>query len=832
MQSPVEQALLRVLAGDGRARAWVGAGWLVGPRHLITCAHVVNYALGGDRAWDQPEHPGENAIVRIDRPNLDPIGPNGPPPRDARVAAWYPPRSSAGPTEPNDVAVLELLHDPPLDLPTGIATEALDTAPVPTRGKAYGYPEDSGKGLIRDAELTGTNAGLIQATPSAGQPIESGFSGGPLADEQGRILGMTALHNPKHQVARVIPIETLESAWPTLARLRHGAVPTITLNLTMDGDDLVIQDTRGERRVHVPDLQIGLAGGQPEALHTALFPDRSQRDAQLIPAPGDDAGPRALQLICADAQSAALPWHCLASDPGKPLAQQGWTIECARSGEPLRNPHNLAQALILAPATDELAPGATVHIAAMEQALRDLLPDQRAAVDAAHDPDELRIALDRDPELVYLYARIASDGQLVLGQGGARPRGMPVADLLDGLRHLGIRPIVWLHLIEDADPEPGDPLSVLDAAGDFPLVLLQRTGQWGVTAGQERALELVRHLAGSDRPSPAAALGTLSQASFLALQARCGLVLTSPRAPEAQLKAQIRAALIRLRLGRKQQRNQIAQETQQALDGDMLMFAVGGQRDARPAELPDQIRYDLENTGDQRYPVRVVRLMLSLDLDAELAAPGAEGVLESAIHTCLQRDLRLGALSPKAALMQGEPPAAPDEQLILLLSWRLTVPAALDAPALERWVAAWSRVHASVFPPDQIPERGRLLVGACVQWPAGWCQDAGAEPREMADGLSRALWDIGQRGIRTIEYLDPLDLLSERDLLTFFREIDKIEDSCTRGHDPRGLAAWARKEAGGRFDDTVTLIYRACRSRFDQVPGTRPPGVNPRASTQ
>ena len=832
MQGPVEQALLRVLAGDGTARRWVGAGWLIGPRHLITCAHVVNYALGDPRAWNQPERPGEDAIIRVDRPNLDPIGPDGPPPRRARVAAWYPPRSSAGPGEPNDVAVLELLDDPPLDLPPGIATEPLDTTPVPTRGKAYGYPEESGKGLIRETGLTGTNAGLIQATPSPGQPIESGFSGGPLADEQGRILGMTALHNPRHQVARVIPVETLETAWPALARLRHGAVPTLSLHLATDGDDLIIDDGRGQRRAHLPDLRSSIAAGHPEALHSALFPDRTRIAAQLIPTPRDDDGPRALQLICADGQSAALPWHCLASDPGRPIAGQGWTIECARSDEPLRHPHNLAQALILAPATDALAPGATVHIAAMGQALRDLLPDQRAAVDTAHDPDELRIALARDPELVYVYARVGTDGRLVLGLGGAQPRGMPIAGLLDALRHLAIRPILWLHLIEDADPTPGDPQGLLDAAGDFPLVLLQRTGQWGVTAGQGRARELVRTLARSDRPSPAAALGELGQASFLALQARPGLVLTSPRAPQTQLRAQIRAALIRLRLGRKQQRNQIAQETQQALDGDLLMFAVGGERDARPAELPDQIRYDLESTGDQRYPVRVVKLMLSLELDAELPARGDDAVLESVIHTCLQRDLRLQALSPKAALMQGEPPAAPDEQLIVLLGWRLAVPAALDAAALERWTAAWGRVHASAFPPDQIPERGRLLVGACVRWPAGWCRDAAAEPREIAGRLSGALWDIGQRGIRAIDYLDPLDLLSERDLLTFFRELDEMADSCTRGRDPRALAAWAREEAGGRFDDTVNLIYRACRSRFETVPAGHPAGTNPRATTR
>ena len=56
MHSPsLESALVRILIDEQEARRPVGAGFLVTSRHILTCAHVVNAALGrGEYESDRP----------------------------------------------------------------------------------------------------------------------------------------------------------------------------------------------------------------------------------------------------------------------------------------------------------------------------------------------------------------------------------------------------------------------------------------------------------------------------------------------------------------------------------------------------------------------------------------------------------------------------------------------------------------------------------------------------------------------------------------------------------------------------------------------------------
>lgn len=42
----LQKGLVRILTDGGEARRVVGAGFLVSPHHILTCAHVVADALG------------------------------------------------------------------------------------------------------------------------------------------------------------------------------------------------------------------------------------------------------------------------------------------------------------------------------------------------------------------------------------------------------------------------------------------------------------------------------------------------------------------------------------------------------------------------------------------------------------------------------------------------------------------------------------------------------------------------------------------------------------------------------------------------------------------
>jgi Trypsin-like peptidase domain len=97
MQESLEASLVRILTASGQV---VGAGFLVGEREVLTCAHVVAGALG--LADDAPEKP--ELVVSLDFPRIAPGKL-----LTARVLLWRPPRADGG----DDIAGLELVGEPP-----------------------------------------------------------------------------------------------------------------------------------------------------------------------------------------------------------------------------------------------------------------------------------------------------------------------------------------------------------------------------------------------------------------------------------------------------------------------------------------------------------------------------------------------------------------------------------------------------------------------------------------------------------------------------------------------------------------------------------------------
>jgi hypothetical protein len=88
---------IRIHTADSRV---VGAGFLVGERHILTCAHVVAGSRGlADDTPAKPQSPVSLDVQRVAPGQL----------LTARIVLWRPPLSKGG----DDIAGLELLDDPP-----------------------------------------------------------------------------------------------------------------------------------------------------------------------------------------------------------------------------------------------------------------------------------------------------------------------------------------------------------------------------------------------------------------------------------------------------------------------------------------------------------------------------------------------------------------------------------------------------------------------------------------------------------------------------------------------------------------------------------------------
>lgn len=126
-----EQFIVRILRTASVVPA--GVGFVITDRHILTCAHVVNTALGrGQRAQDEP---GPDVRIQVDFPMLGAAG--GTPSRSCKVLAWAPPPLSGVTGE--DVAVLELAGEDML-AGSGAARLSNQVSLSDTEVSAFGYP--------------------------------------------------------------------------------------------------------------------------------------------------------------------------------------------------------------------------------------------------------------------------------------------------------------------------------------------------------------------------------------------------------------------------------------------------------------------------------------------------------------------------------------------------------------------------------------------------------------------------------------------------------------------------------------------------------------------
>lgn len=201
----------------------VGVGFVVDEKHVITCAHVINAALG--RAKQTQDPPGDNARVLVEFPLLD--AGEGAPTRRARVSAWSPPPPSGSGAVGGDVAGLLIVGEP---LPAGTSPARLlaagDVAPG-TQVAFFGYPGDPPRkqdGAWATTRWRGRiGGGVIQvdADPDSAIRTQPGYSGSPavIRDGQGdAVAGILQSASPDATMrdARILPSASLAEAWPAV----------------------------------------------------------------------------------------------------------------------------------------------------------------------------------------------------------------------------------------------------------------------------------------------------------------------------------------------------------------------------------------------------------------------------------------------------------------------------------------------------------------------------------------------------------------------------------------------------------------------------------------
>jgi hypothetical protein len=252
-----ESAIAQVCTAKGSV---VGVAFVVTGRHLLTCAHVVNAALGAKRE----EMPVEQ--VSLVFPFLE-----GVPGVMARVVYWRAPRDERAIAE-EDIAGLELLGEVP-----GILPLAPGSARVGDLCWSMGYPRNRPageavwtKGVIGGPSSVGRVQ--IQSTDDVDWRVQKGFSGGPvLSPDRHEVLGMVTAEydDESYKIAYMIPMEILNRA---IAQFNQSSKAPSSPSLS----PLVVIKQKGLQG------QIDISLKQIEVLYEKLQNDRSGSEGVLI----------------------------------------------------------------------------------------------------------------------------------------------------------------------------------------------------------------------------------------------------------------------------------------------------------------------------------------------------------------------------------------------------------------------------------------------------------------------------------------------------------------------------------------------------------------------
>jgi hypothetical protein len=813
--------LARILR-QGEAR---GAGFLISPRHLATCAHVVNLALDADpRAQGRP---GPDQGITLDFPNDAPDPPGratGWPERTATVVCWHPPTPRGAEPGPHDDIAVLLLDRPRAPAAVPRLAPVGDPPPAGTQGYGWGTPHGTKDGLWASVTLSGTSGVLRQIDLSHGPEVQPGFSGGPFTDPgQALILGMVVQIDAGARAAWMLTLGALRPAWEALRVIELGLhLRDGRLHAAPDGP------TAGTA---LADLRAAAERGDLAALYRALFgaADPGQRLAALDPTAGLDAlglGPKRLRLRCMDDAAAGLPWHCLRTPSHERLGDAGWVIEVVGPTPRPAALRSIHRALILAPADSRLAPGVHPHVDLVSAALAPLLPHPRLCqVPWAVNRHDLARELMGEPDLIYCYARLDAAGCLSLGRDPLARESICLAELVEQLAALPDPPLLWLHCVE----VPGARLDLdrlLTLTREYPLLLVQRTGPDDLGESLQTVtldgLKALAALPGTGPSEPAAVLSRLGSTGSCARLGQDGLRLARPADPDAVLYASIRASLLQLLLGRTAEKDLLAGRFAVSGGEALLLYFVCGPAKARVHDFPEQCRWHLEDsTLCLRVRPQPIPALLRPDQTGEDLIRLLRGGLQIDPHTGTAMTL-LKALGP-----------IPGETLILSLAWLLEPADGCTPHQVAGWVARWKQAVLKVFGAAQIPEGVRVLAGCCLQWEADWPQRHGGSAPEIQRAAVAELEGGNPPHCDWVQFERPLDRLRRGELDKFFGQEQRRLAPYTQGLERGALVAWVWDQTGAASSRTrsspstaaarPTFRHCASQARHDRPARLRPP---------
>jgi hypothetical protein len=322
MSSPIESSIVRIRLSANN-QIIVGVGFQIDQGYVLTCAHVITQALGIAEDSDIPKE----TEISLDYPF---INQGSLLLLKAHVVSMHTGR---------DVAVLRLLNGLQ---GTHTASIAHEKDLLRHSFCVFGVPKGRDDGVWATGIINRPNAkGLLQIedTKKTGYPVQQGFSGSPVWDENlGAVIGMVvkAETDPNIKAAYILPAYLLLSILTELKReynltglLDTNSEPDRNISL-IHGDPVYLRNfhallchNNADKRI-VDNIDSWLNGRAEKVLHVANFVAGADRDDI-----GDIHVHRVLLVPVVDHHIAAARFVLVGTNEGIDAGRRAGTVAAA-----------------------------------------------------------------------------------------------------------------------------------------------------------------------------------------------------------------------------------------------------------------------------------------------------------------------------------------------------------------------------------------------------------------------------------------------------------------------------------------------------------------------
>ena len=416
------------------------------------------------------------------------------------------------------------------------------------------------------------------------------------------------------------------------------------------------------------------------------------------------------------------------------------------------------------------------------------------------------------PDFIYLYARY--DGtHIQLDSDSAQQADNPSSLTLDELggwleeecrKHQLLRPIVILSLI-------GAKLSAYPAslAENCRLLWIQSTYHPNNATAIEDLLAQTLETLSSRQDDM---VGVINNAFDRRVRSHIWLNGQSLRfnpAENTQLSGQLRAALLRVLLGREHLKNSMfgsVVKREHINNSSFLAYAVTGDRQACPFDFPAQLqsRIDWEDP-ENGLPLLPLYFSLTVDADTDPAEQIADALDQGLYHRTANTEMAFQSMLERRGLGNSDS--------CIALNWNITLPVGMVGQ-LGEWLHNWGVTMCDEIA-DYIPPRTIMLSALCIQVDD---QASAQNVQDIANQCLHTLRDFNIRLIRNRDALGKLEMDEISDFLEYnehWRKHLKLRDY---NIDPYHYAGWVYERTDGEFDATVNTIWTQYQQDYQDYP--------------